>query len=344
LKPSSFPHLDLYNHSQSKAYHEALGPSQTVRFLSNNRPTPDGEHRTTSLHNLRAIERVILPPEVLRDGKNLSDWHFTIDKLDADTLVRSDSLAHPSTPVTDLLPGSRLCRIRCVQVETSLPSQNEWVVLNHVWPDRIALTLNGHGLEIPTMFEKDVPVYATTYIKEGINNVQAAVFGSLKGSRYVVGIEIIAVMDEHAAKRSSTLLSWKEGRDRILDRIVDSEPDVLISDSQMDLDLTDPITTRLFSTPVRGIACSHNSCFDHEIFLQTRKGKDPDGFKCPICGLDARPPSLVVDGFFLQVRNELERRDRLDAKAITIDKGGDWVIKEMDKKHARRQVIEIDDD
>lgn len=336
LPPQALEHCALGGRLKSSRkpplpVHET--PLQSGHRTWDNIGTRPGAYQAS---HLRVIEHVILPSEVLHVGKGLSHLRFPIDQ----------SVAHGSTPATSLIPGSRFYLVRCVRVNSSIPSHQDWVLSDNVWPESIAICMNECCLEIPRkgIYRKDSPVDATAYIREGTNYMEVAVIGFPEGSTtgYTVGVEIVVVMDESTAKGSRTLLPWKEGRKRILDRIVDTDPDFVTT--QLDLDLTDPMTSRICTTPTRGIFCRHNSCFDYEIFIQTHNGMDPTDFKCPVCRLDARPQSLVVDGFFLQVRQELEKRGRLDAKVITIDKDGEWVIKELVHGHTHQQVITIDDD
>lgn len=48
------------------------------------------------------------------------------------------------------------------------------------------------------------------------------------------------------------------------------------------LDLLDPISGKRMTTPVRGLACSHDSCFDLLQFLD--RLERTKNFHCPVCG------------------------------------------------------------
>lgn len=289
------------------------------------------------------IQHVIMPPRELSDGNRHVKWDFTIAKEFVDVLAR-DVAGFQGAPATrKLLPGSRLCRIRCIRLNNTagLPTQSEWAVADNVWPGNTAVILNGLALEIRKKWHhgKDLPIDVTPYIKEGQNNLASAMgFPQDSKSRYAIGIEILQVVDDQQVKAGIKMLPWEEARKRIIDQSSTSDPDVEIVESQIILDLTDPYTSKMFDVPIRGQLCRHNQCFDRDIYLQTRSVSrapggpcGPDEFRCPICGVDARPQSLLVDGFFAAIRHELLTKGRPDVKAIVLREDGSWEIKEQEE-------------
>lgn len=61
---------------------------------------------------------------------------------------------------------------------------------------------------------------------------------------------------------------------------------------------------------------------------KTGKAVLKENWKCPICGADARPQHLIVDGFLGEVRADLMRTGRLEgARAIKIKADGSWELK-----------------
>jgi len=291
----------------------------------------------------RFIKHVIMPPAQVSSEKRFLKWDFNIEKALANTLVRDTPGSYGSPSLRTLLPGSRLCRIRCINVDraSGSPSQHEWVVSDNVWHSSTAIVLNGNVLEIrqKSHHGKDLPIDATSYVKEGINSISTAVIGFSEDSitRYAIGVEIVEIIEEQLIKRSIAVLPWQEARTRIIGRLENLDPDVLVVDSQLVIDLNDPFSAQIFVVPVRGTYCRHNECFDRDIFLETRNSTNakepcgPDEFRCPICGSDARPQSLVIDGFLVQVREKLQQIGRLDAKAIILHSSGDWDIKEEEE-------------
>jgi hypothetical protein len=122
-----------------------------------------------------------------------------------------------------------------------------------------------------------------------------------------------------------------------------------LSSDELTIDLADPFTKSIFKVPVRGKHCTHLECFDLDIWLQTRPPKTlipaiacphselmrcdceqtekisrVDVWNCPICGRDASPYSLQIDGFLLKVRQSLEQEDKLNAKRLLLSPDGSW--------------------
>ncbi|MCJ1459332.1 hypothetical protein MMC28_009709 [Mycoblastus sanguinarius] len=290
-----------------------------------------------------SVKTVIMPPQVISTEKQSVNWDFTIHRDLLTILARDVGGSYGAPPTRTLVPGSQICRIRCINVsnEKGLPTQSEWVIADNIWPATAAVVLNGTALEIRRKLQhgKDLPIDVTRYIEEGYNNLSTAVIGFSKDSKmkYAIGLEIVEVAEEKQIKDSIPTIPLAEARKRIIDASTIEDDEVQVIRSQLVLNLTDPFTSRIFEVPVRGTFCRHNQCFDLNVFLQTRGRKSPaepcgpDEFRCPVCGKDARPQSLVKDGFLAMVRGELEKKDRLDAKAIILHEHGGWEVKEEEE-------------
>ena len=301
--------------------------------------TPQNNNQNVKLFSY--IASVILPPRELGSLRKHVSWRFNIDKEIFVSLAEDTASAIiGSPPCRSFGPESKFCRIRCVKVSEpfGLLNQGTWVTADTIWPGSPAVILNDKALEIrkKSHHGKDLPIDATRYIKEGTNSLSTAIIGLPEGSltTFGIGVEIIQVTSEQSIKENIPTIPMQEALKRSTDRCGNNDPDVEIVNAQVVLDLTDPFTAKIFDIPVRGKCCRHSQCFDRDIFLQTRKSKHPkepcgpDEFRCPICGADARPQSLIIDGFFMQVREELQRKGRLDIKAIILYQSGVWEIKE----------------
>ena len=324
----------------------------------------------------RFIETIFMPTEAISSKKRHVSWDFTMPRNYIDNLVKDRPGSYGAPATRSINSESLLCRIRCIKLSSPdrLPTHNEWVVSDNVWPGSTAVILNGNALEIrkKSHHEKDLPIDVTTVVKEGNNSLATAVIGFQKDSNpsFAIGVEIIRFATEEQIRNNVRTLPSQEARQRIIDRSFQVDPDIEVVFSQLTIDLTDPFTANLFAVPARGASCLHNQCFDLEVFLHSRnldkpsEPCGPDSFRCPICGADARPQSLVIDGFFVSVREQLDWRGRLDAKAITLHQSGNWEIKEQEEAKGEqgdgtgrratrtsvgrqslpKEVIEIDDD
>ena len=286
---------------------------------------------------------VVIPHRLKLQVRHHFRWNFDIHRGNFDLLsgtIESNNGAPPSRVVH---VGSRFCRIKCIdatKLGDPIP-EVDWVIANHIWPTCITILLNGKPLEVRKRAHhgKDLPVDVTQLVIEGKNTLSISILRTPTNERsaYAIGLETIELTDTDTIKAEIQKTGWMQAQQRIMDRFSNADPEVQVVDSSVILDLTDPYTSQIFGVAVRGKACRHNQCFDLDIFLQTRTSKapdqpcDPDQFKCPICGADARPQSLIEDGYFMALRGELARMDRLDAKAITLHQDGKWNIKEQEE-------------
>lgn len=374
----AYPPLPAHPNPTVSALHQAHLRSPVLSYFNLN------ENSSSMARCYRFIKHVFMPPEELGSKNRHVNWDFRASKEVTDWFARDAPSSHGAPPIRAIVPGSRLCRIRCIGLKDKggMPTQSEWAVADNVWPGSTAVVLNGIALDIrkKTHHGKDLPIDVTSYIKAGQNNLSTAVIGFQKDStsRYAIGVEFIQVVDGQKIKDEMRLLPENEARQRILDQSRNLDPDIEVVQSQRVIDLTDPFTARIFDVPVRGVNCHHNQCFDRDTFLQTRTAKvpgepcGPDEFRCPICGQDARPQSLMMDMFFAGVRTSLRERGRLDVKTIILHDSGDWDIREEEevlgesgdgtgrrstglaaastaseptaKQSVPREVIELDDD
>jgi hypothetical protein len=56
-----------------------------------------------------------------------------------------------------------------------------------------------------------------------------------------------------------------------------------------------------------------------------------------------RPQTLLVDGFLVEVRKELERKGMLTTRAIVVEGDGRWTAKEEEKSGVRSESPERDE-
>lgn len=289
------------------------------------------------------IMDVLMVPDNLHMHKRHLTWHWNERKEDIESLAASKN-AHDGRPGRMLVRvGTRICRLRSVKLKSTndILTESDWVAAENTWPGGIAILVNGTAVDVrkKKYHGKDMPVDITSSITEGKNSISIAISQIPQDdeSIYAFGLENIHITNDSIIRSAIETLPWLEARDHILRRSGLVDPDVQILDSTITFDLTDPYSSSLCQTPARGTACRHNQCFDLEIFLSTRSSKaptepcGPDQLRCPICGADARPKNLFIDGFLVKIRAELEQRKRLDVKAIVLDETGSWDIKEAEE-------------
>jgi len=286
------------------------------------------------------IARVIMPPQSLSNKQQYQQWEFVLDEEDMRSIARDAPGPTLWRAVRHVVHGTRTFRLRCLKLHDSqkLPSQEEWVVADHVWPGSLTVLMNDTAQELrrKSHHGKDLPIDVTSYIQKDRNSLTVAILGLPDNSpeSVVVAIEIIQMTDLNHIKANIPTLDVETAKHRIKEQTENRDANIEVLNPQIAIDLTDPFTARIYSVPVRGKQCRHSQCFDLDTFLQTRFGKNtnkpcnPDSFRCPICGGDVRPPKLVKDGFLMAVRQELEMKGRLDVKAIILHESGAWDIKE----------------
>lgn len=130
----------------------------------------------------------------------------------------------------------------------------------------------------------------------------------------------------------------------------DSDSSIEILDAHISIDLIDPFAATLITLPARGKICTHRECFDLDTFLSTRRSRpsqdpsgptNPDEWKCPICGRDARPQSLLVDSFLKGVRDEMvltvtAMGEPLDTiRAVLVHPDGSVKLKPLESSRTR---------
>ena len=237
--------------------------------------------------------------------------------------------------------GAIVFRVRCST--THNPSQIG--VRTVMWPSCFFMSFNTEpDLEVrrKSHWGRDLPADITHFIQAGQNTLTVSYHPTTeeKYKEFYFVVERVRVCDHDLAKRLASRLSADKALASLTSVLrVNQDDDLAFADPHVSIDLIDPFMATIWHTPVRGKDCKHRECFDHEAFLQSRpsylRGKehsnsptDPDKWACPICGLDARPASLVIDEFLLQVRAFLEIEEKLDdARAILLMEDGTWEVK-----------------
>lgn len=234
--------------------------------------------------------------------------------------------------------------------ENAATSMAEWTISPCTWPAEIYININDDPVfpQRPQHFHQHLPIELTDTIKPGINTVKISLPENVDNYRristYYLAVEIIKTMD-HESTSAMVLdleaFSAEQMRSEIKRRIQPSDSgsnDVVVQDESLSISLTDPFSACMIESPVRGIRCKHLECFDLEIWLQTRRGKQSqsrtepslaDGWKCPICGEYAGPRCLQKDEYLLSVRQGLAQAGKTWTKSIKVTADGNWTANEL---------------
>ncbi|KAK0755030.1 hypothetical protein B0T18DRAFT_51480 [Schizothecium vesticola] len=271
-------------------------------------------------------------------------------------------------PTVECHSGSLRWRLRCCRFDQGAWLANstvgDWLSLEVHWPPSLFMLFNDmHALETRrhTHNKKDLPIELTDFVTRGTNRVKISlpeVLGVKSANRFFA-VEMLEVLSHsHVVQRvwDQGVIPEDETLQIVRKRLSGPADDdgVLFEAPYVSIDLADPFMSRIFSVPVRGVECRHLECFDLDTWLQTRPVKPglkcrhhlaacdcpapaepsvPDKWACPVCGKDARPCSLRIDGFLLMVRRQLEAQGRLNTKSVHVKADGTWTV-----------VVEDDDD
>ncbi|KAI9779079.1 MAG: hypothetical protein M1839_007745 [Geoglossum umbratile] len=290
-----------------------------------------------------------LQPTIFSRNRSLLSYHFDIPIRDSERIAISDS--EPMSfdkrdfrRIRIVRPGSLMFRIRCVKLPmANLLSEDKWVTSESKWPDHIFIDVNQAKMETRRRlhFGKDLPIDITDYVKAGENALKISILRSQREihTNYAVAVEAIEVITHSVILRfaSQNLVPAEQSLNAIkasLNAIPDDD-EIAVVNNDLTINISDPFSAQIFNIPARSRSCLHRECFDLETFLATRASKprrptEPcmaDEWKCPLCASDARPHRLLIDGFLLDVKRELDARLLGEIRAIVVDKDGKWVPK-----------------
>ncbi|KAJ2974969.1 hypothetical protein NUW58_g8491 [Xylaria curta] len=391
-----YPHTPYDKRSIESSLHQAhlRSPKRMLKLPS---------ATNSSERYYQAIKNFALEPRPLSPRLYMHQFTFSVASVCLEKLSLNEKIEGEAQIVNRFSDGSLRIRVRCCNPPTAtgpIPD-HIWVICETTWPDHIFMTLNGHRLETQRKqhHSKDLPVEISSLVCVGVNTLSVSVLmpspprKPKPGTSYVA-VEIVETLSHSAILQmvhTSGSRPASETREVIQRRLAGSRSNAAGDDHDLEMpsdgisiDLADPFTATMFKIPARGKACTHLECFDLETWLNTRLGKrssctcsrenckcpkEPslvDKWKCPICDGDARPYSLCIDQFLLEVRTRLQQDNQLRTKSITVFADGSWRVndspndeesdsesddnrtratsKTTSKPSVPRTIIELDDD
>lgn len=243
--------------------------------------------------------------------------------------------------------SSLLYRLRCCKIEPTgpVPEEKKWVLQDSDWPESLYFNLNSNPLEVRRKlhYGKCLPIDLTSFVATDNTLTVYLNRSSTDDSpfNYAVAVEVIAVTTRELIQSkclSASIISSSDVRRSIVKSLSSTDQhgddELAVVQSNLTICLFEPFSaSKVFDIPVRGIDCAHRQAFDLDIFLETRtlasggEVSRVDVWKCPFCGEDARPQSLVIDGFLVEVRKELESKNLLRTREIVFKEDGTWTPK-----------------
>ncbi|KAI0164307.1 hypothetical protein GGR52DRAFT_114199 [Hypoxylon sp. FL1284] len=326
--------------------------------------SPKRMHREldkASERHYQAVKAFPVPPVATSPRRCVYKFKFTISGTAYGNIAKDERVKGELLPVNLYRSGSLRVRIRsCYKNSDASFDRSAWVVTDTHWPEHIFMALNGTMLSVrrKTHYSKDAPVEASSFVAPGDNLLSVFIPPGGEAPAHqdpYMAVEVVEILS-HSRVIQLVRTHGQEPADKtreIIKRRLTGpsndgvEEDELAMASNLSIDLADPFTLSIFNTPVRGEKCTHLECFDLETWLNTRLGKkcgrcnnapgckycarEPsfvDKWKCPLCGGDARPYSLRIDGYLSEVRSQLEKENKLRTKSILVSADGTWRPKE----------------
>lgn len=305
----------------------------------------------TSSQFYQYIKELPIQPVEMVPRIGLRHFVFDVPSDYMPKLARTfDGRGFSDLPYAPYSEGSLRYRLRlCMRpIRETEMTESLWVVSPSHWPDHIMIEFNEKPMELQRKqhHHNDLPLELTNFIKGGGNiariSLPAMPINKKSGFKYYLGVDVVEIRSHQSILEDvhkGQHVTEEETRQELHRRLKPGDSDDMIIENQtLSVSLADPFSFRIFQVPVRGKDCKHLECFDLETWLTTRPRKpqkaggrrdlqEPckvDVWKCPICDLDARPTSLRIDDFFVQVRKELSEKNNLGIKAITVNADGKW--------------------
>ncbi|KAI1142530.1 hypothetical protein F5Y05DRAFT_409680 [Hypoxylon sp. FL0543] len=349
-----YPHSQYDRRSVESSLHQAhlRSPKRMPREIGSTSP-----ERYYQAVKSFALFPVRIPPQPV-----LHRFKFTVTDPDHARITRDEQRPGDTLPVNRFSNGSLRFRVRCCfRTKSSAPfSESTWVTTDTSWPEHIFMELNRNTLSVmrKAHHAKDLPVEASPYIVPGDNflNVYVPQGTSIPHNKEpCIAVEVVEVLSHQAILQmvnTQGRVPASVTQDIVKSRLhgsssKETDGDELTMVDDLSIDVTDPFSKKMFKVPVRGQTCTHLECFDLETWLNTRLGKrscyctsnapcgncpiEPsfvDKWRCPLCDGDARPYSLRLDGFLVDVRSQLEKENKLRTKSILVSADGTWNPKE----------------
>ncbi|XP_022173661.1 E3 SUMO-protein ligase PIAS2-like [Myzus persicae] len=166
------------------------------------------------------------------------------------------------------------------------------------------------------------------------------------GKKYALAMYIVKQISADTLikeLRVNKVRSSDETKNYIIKKLTFVDPD--LASTSFGFSLVCQLSTVKMKLPAKSIHCNHLQCFDAATFILMNE-KNPKWI-CPTCHESCLYDEIRIDGYFLEIVEELALRD--DIKEIGLLDNGSWFIPEKCKDTKNKNssidntVIEIDD-
>jgi len=347
-RPGDLPSLPADAHPEVYAMYQSHLTNKAMKLVDY---YTEPEH-TVPLYQV--VNDLPLSPNQLKFSTDKPSHRFTFE-------VSEDNFKHRPVEevVSDYRPSqwrvnraTRFFRFRCAKYipqQDGNTVQKTWMDTPTFWPLHCYFNCNGQQLELrrSNQWHKNLPVDLIPFIKAGQNTIDVFVnkLPNQKVETFVGAVECIKlgtadtiIKDvSERVKRAEDFIQSLASKSKSSAEQDDDELSIVSESVQVSI--YDPIMgSGICKTPVRSVHCGHKECFDLETFLQSRTKRpendvfEADTWACPICKAYSAPSTLHIEEYFVNVRNELVKHGRMDARSIVINKGGTWSVKEEPKQ------------
>ncbi|KAK4065151.1 transcriptional regulator family: Zinc finger, MIZ-type [Trichoderma aggressivum f. europaeum] len=285
-------------------------------------------------------------------GVTTLEFNISQEELDRLSLTTLSSESTDDEPIYDV-PVSRhfnkshryrirLCESRSREGQPAFDPAT-WSRTPTYWPPHFFASFNDEIIQVRRRqhFHHDLPIELTDSLVEGKNTIKVNLpyFSQnlKKDIAYFMAVELVTTLN-HSSVRDlvisgphTTVEATKYEISRRLQRLETDE--IVIESDTWIFSVTDIISSKLVDIPVRGRECRHLECFDLQNWLDSRPTKwsqdegEPsivDCWACPLCGMDARPCSLMVDDFLVEIKNKILESGKSNVKKIEMRADGTW--------------------
>nr|KMM70017.1 MIZ zinc finger domain-containing protein [Coccidioides posadasii RMSCC 3488] len=322
--------------------HPYLVGLHQMHLRVNTRELVDNQSADPSKLLLTYVHSFALPPFRLGSRRINFSGNIKLTAEDFQRLPVRKSSPEQGSPVEFHTSGTRSYQLKCVRIKSAAEgvSGGEWASMDCCWPNAIYIHVNDTEHFVCRKFHngKDLPVNISCSLRPGDNKIALTILRKPEectSISYAAAIEVLETKERGSLRNAIEVLPKATALNRIIRKLQDAianDDEVVIVDDYIAIDLVDPFMARIFEIPVRGKLCSHWECFDLDTFLATRPTGTghsmAENWKCPICRKDARPQSLLIDEFLLDIRSQLVQKNQLDeVKAILVKLDGTWIPK-----------------